>query len=247
MDRAEEQVAIIREVFRYAQVFQNRTFVLQLDDTISTCASFRSMIRDLALLHRNGIRIVLVAGASSRIDEVLTRYGVDTETYRGVRISSAEAIPFINMAAFDVANRIMTLLSGHGVNAVIGNWIRAKSLGVIDGVDYEDAGVVSRIRADLLQGVIEQGTVPILPCIGWSASGRSYNLSSRELAVELSIALAVDKLFFVTTGDALSTEAYRKDEDIDASSTGRVSRLTSTRPSDSWRTTSRRHLAARMM
>ena len=221
----QDHVEIIREVFRYSKVFQDRTFVLQLDDAVVNCPSFSSMVRDLVLLHQNGIRIILVAGATHRIDEVLTRYGVDTETYRGVRISSEEAIPFIKMAAFDVANRIMTLLSGHGVNAVIGNWVRAKSLGVVDGVDYEDAGTVHRIRVDLIQGVVGQGSIPILPCIGWSASGRSYNLSSRELATDLAAALGADKLFFVATADAVATDGYEKEAGVDENLGGDVSRL----------------------
>ena len=225
MDQTPDHVEIIREVFRYSQAFQGRMFVLQLDDAVVACPSFGSLVRDLVLLHQNGIRIILVAGATNRIDEVLNRYGVDTETYRGVRISSEEALPFIKMAAFDMANRIMTLLSGHGVNAVIGNWVRAKSLGVVDGIDYKDAGTVLRIRVDQIQGVVEQGAIPILPCIGWSASGRSYNLSSRGLATELASAIGADKLFFVATTDAVVTEGYVVEDGVDETSGGDVSRL----------------------
>ncbi|TFH05165.1 MAG: amino-acid N-acetyltransferase, partial [Spirochaetales bacterium] len=157
--------------------------------------------------------------------EILDRYNIETGRYRGVRIANAEAIPFIKMAAFDAANRIMTLLSGHRVNAVIGNWVRARSLGVIDGVDYGEAGAVDRIHVDLLQGVINQGSLPILPCVGWSASGRPYNISSRELATDLSTALGVSKLFFVGELGAITTDHYTVDSGMEATPTGRISRL----------------------
>ena len=221
-----DHVELIREVFRYAQAFHGKTFVLQIDDGIMPRPEVSSLLRDVVLLRRTGIRIALVAGARTRIDEVLARYSIGCEKHRGVRISSPEAIPFIRMAAFDVANRLMTLLSGQGVNAVIGNWVRARSLGVVDGIDYQDAGQVERIQVDLLRSVIDQASIPILPCIGWSASGRPYNISSRELATELAIALGSSKLFFVSVVDPLTTDRYRLGSDVDASPGGRISRLT---------------------
>jgi len=223
---ASDHVELIREVFRYTQAFQGKTFVLQLDDGILLRPAVASLVRDLVLLHRTGIRIVLVAGARRRIDDILERYNVRSEKHHGVRISTPEAIPFIKMAAFDAANRVMTSLAGHGVNAVIGNWVRARSLGVLDGVDFQDAGTVDRIRVDLLRGVIDQGSIPILPCIGWSAAGKPYNISSRALATELAASLEASKLFFLAEVDPLTTARYAVDGDMDATPGGRVSRLT---------------------
>ncbi|HKJ84765.1 MAG TPA: amino-acid N-acetyltransferase [Spirochaetia bacterium] len=226
MFNAIDHVELIREVFRYAQAFQGKTFVLQLDDAIVLRSTVVSLMRDLVLLHRTGIRIVLVAGARQRIDEILQRYNVDCEKHGGVRISTPDAIPFIKMAAFDAANRVMTSLSGQGVNAVIGNWVRARSLGVVDGIDFQDAGTVDKIRVDLLRGVIEQGSIPILPCIGWSGSGKPYNISSRELATELATALQASKLFFLAELDPLTTSRYQVAGDVDSTPGGRISRLT---------------------
>lgn len=225
METKSDYVEIIREAFRYTQAFRNKTFVLQVDDTIANDAVLPVLVRDLVLLQRGGIRIALVAGARHRIDEILGRYDVTCEKRRGIRISTPEAMPFIKMAAFDMANRIMTSLSGLGVNAVIGNWVRARSLGVVDGVDFQDAGTVDRIRSDLLFGVVDQGSIPILPCVGWSASGKPYNLSSRELATELAIALRASKLFFVSAFHGLTSHGYATDGTIESAPDGRISRM----------------------
>jgi amino-acid N-acetyltransferase len=226
MINASDHVELIREVFRYTQAFQGKTFVLQIDDAVLLRPSVTSLVRDLVLLHRTGIRIVIVAGARQRIDEILARYNVGCEKHNGVRISTPEAIPFIKMAAFDSANRVMTSLAGEGVNAVIGNWVRARSLGVVDGVDFQDAGTVQKVRVDLLRGVIDQGSIPILPCIGWSSSGKPYNISSRELATDLAASLQASKLFFLAELDPLTTRHYAVTPDMDATPHGRISRLT---------------------
>jgi amino-acid N-acetyltransferase len=225
MDQSVDHVELIREVFRYAQAFHEKTFVLQIDDAVVLRPTLSGLMRDLVMMHQTGIRVVLVAGARTLIDEVLDRYGIACERHRGVRISSPEAIPFIRMAAFDSANRLMTSLTGHGVNAVIGNWVRARSLGVVDGIDFQDAGTVDRIQGDLLRGILERGSVPILPCIGWSRAGRPYNVSSRELATELAVALGASKLFFVADAEPLNARDYTVSSGTDTAPDGRLSRF----------------------
>jgi amino-acid N-acetyltransferase len=223
-----EQVELIREAFLYANRFQGRTFVFQIEAGVVTGPGFSSLVRDIVLLRQLGIHIVIVAGAATRIDEVLTRYGVDWRMQGEVRVVSPEATPFIKMAAFDTANRVMTLLAGQRANAVIGNWVRARAVGVRDGVDYGDAGIVERINTDMVRQVLDQGTVPIFPCIGWNASGQPYNISSRELAVVISGALVSSKLFFLTDGrPPVGQEGgYTLPTGVDAVEGSRISRMT---------------------
>ena len=231
MDEAKlrEQVELIREAFLYANRFRGRTFVIQIEAGVITGPGFSSLVRDIVLLRRLGIHIVIVAGAASRIDEVLTRYGFDWRMDGEVRIVSPEATPFIKMAAFDTANRVMTLLAGQRTNAVIGNWVRARAIGVRDGVDYGDAGAVERINADMVRQVLDQGTIPIFPCIGWNASGLPYNISSRELAVVISGAVVSSKLFFLTEGRRpVADGSYTLPETVEVGDRTRISRMTVT-------------------
>jgi amino-acid N-acetyltransferase len=103
------------------------------------------------------------------------------------------------MAAFDVANRVMTLLSENKSDAVLGNWVKARGLGIINGIDYQCAGQVENLKIDIINSILDEGLIPIFPNIGWSTGGRPYNLNSNELAVYLSIQLKAEKLFFITS------------------------------------------------
>ena len=188
----------IREVFLYLKRFQGKSFVIKIDHPLTEAPVFPSLIRDLAELRNLGINILIVAGARERIDEVLARYSIQSTMQDSVRISTSDAMPFIKMAAFDVANRIMTVLTANEIRAVIGNWVRARTLGVLDGVDYMSTGRVERILTDQLDELLRDGVVPIFPCIGWSSSGEPYNVSSNELASILARSVNADKLFFVT-------------------------------------------------
>lgn len=196
-DRLRESIDLIREVFYYTRRFKNQTFVFQIDNSIIEGENFHSLINDLAMLKESGINIVIIPGAHNHIDRILNQYNVETKSQSGIRISTPETIPFIKMAAFDVSNRVMTSLSRSKIPAVIGNWVHAKGKGVINGIDYQDTGVVEKILKEPLLKVINDDLVPIFPCIGWNALGKPYNISSLELATAISKTLESSKLFFI--------------------------------------------------
>jgi len=220
------QVDMIRQVFSYAHRFREKTFVIHVDYGTMDDDRLNALVQDVVLLHQAGIRIVLVPGARQRIDEVLTRYDIPWKRVHGMRIATKESIPFIKMAAFDVSNHFMTVLSGYHTNAVVGNWVRARGIGVVDGVDYEHTGLVERIQLDLLRSTLEQGMIPIFPCIGWSVSGKPYNISSRELAYRIATSINAEKLFFIGDKMGLTTADLTVPPEIETTETGRISRLT---------------------
>ncbi len=221
-DQLQEHVETIREVFSYLKQFRSTTFVVKIDFTVLNDALFSSLVKDLAILHQAGIRIAVVPSAKERIDEILKTYSLSSRFVKGVRITSEEAIPFVKMAAFDVSNRVMTMLSANGVAAVIGNWVRARGIGVIDGVDYQNAGVVENVRVDMLRKVLEDGIVPIFPCIGWSSVGKPYNISSNELAVVVATSLGAQKLFFITAKAGYDAASFHVPETVPVAPGGRL-------------------------
>ncbi len=224
--KLKEQVEIIRQAFGYIDQFKNEIFVIKIDDILITSPYFPSLIKDLVLLHRMGIRIILVPGSRTRIDDVLKTYQIDCQTAGGVRISPPEAIPFIKMAAFDVSNNIMTMLAENGAHAVIGNWVRARSIGVRDGVNFQSSGIVEKLQIEIIKNVLEDNLIPIFPNIGWSMSGKPYNLSSNELAFTISVQLNAAKLFFVTDKGEIRADGFNVPEGVYISSSNIISQLT---------------------
>lgn len=225
-DSLKEQVEIIRQAFGYIDQFTDETFVIKISSELIASPFIPILIKDLVLLHRMGIRIVLVPGARSRIDEVLTTYGIECKRVNGVRISPPEAIPFIKMAAFDVSNKIMTILAGCDEHAVIGNWVKARSIGVRDGIDFQSSGIVEKLQSDIVRNVLEDGLIPIFPNIGWSAKGKPYNLSSNELACTISESLTAAKLFFLTNGGRICASDYTVPKGTNVADDGTITQLT---------------------
>jgi amino-acid N-acetyltransferase len=224
--KLKEQAESIRQAFGYVDRFKNETFVIKIDSALIANPLFPVLIRDIVLLRRIGIRIVLVPGSRVRIDEVLSAYKIECPYVDGVRVSYPEAMPFINMAAFDVSNRLMTMLAENEAGAIIGNWVRAKGIGVRNGVDYRHSGVVESLQTDLLRKILDEGIIPIFPCVGWSAKGKPYNLSSNDLAFTISVKLGAAKLFFVTEYVGIKSEGFKIPDEAYISDFGTISQMT---------------------
>lgn len=225
-DFSRAQVDLIREAFHYQSRFDGTCMVFKVDFPVTEDPGFSFLMKDLALLAKTGIRIIIVPGAKEWIDSVLHEYDIVSSYAGQIRITEEAAIPFVKMAAFDVATRFMTELSASRVDAVIGNFVQARCLGVVDGVDYGHSGMVEKIGIDSLHKIMEAGMVPILPCIGWSVSGKPYNLPSDEIALAVCKALKAVKFFVVSAEEGIHPGTYQVPQNIQPSDTGRLARLT---------------------
>lgn len=241
-DILSSQVDLIREVFHYQSRFEGSTMVFKIDFPLTKDPNFPGLVKDLALLAKTGFKIIIVPGVKENIDAVLKQQNIDSNYVSGatggdciaedfpIRVTTQEAIPFVEMAAFDAASSFMTFLSGSRVDAVIGNFVRARGLGVINGIDMEHTGTVDKIYADSVKKVLDLGMIPILPCIGWSPSGKPYNVPSDEIALAVSAALGAIK-FFIVSAESLKNKLCPKGnlnlpENIEKRPDGSILRLT---------------------
>ena len=221
-----DQVDTIRTAFRYINRFKGHSFVIRIEGGLLDHALFPLLIKDIVLLTTMGIKIALVPGARKRIDELLATYNIVCPTVRGIRVTPPEAMPYVEMAAFDVSNRIMTLLSEDECNAIIGNWVKARRRGVIDGTDYQCTGETEKIKIDIVEGLLSEGFIPIFPNIGWTGTGKPYNISSSELAFTIASALHASKLFFITDFGGIAADGFETPPGVEITPDGVVSQLT---------------------
>lgn len=196
----------VRDVIRYLQKFKNALLVIYLDDKTISSPLFSSHIRDIALLHQAGLQVVLIPGARRRIDEVLDNAKIQWTHNEGIRVTTADAMPLIKMAAFDVSNTVMTSLAANNITAVIGNWVRARGKGVLGGFDFGTAGEIDKLETEAIRTVLNDGFIPIFPCIGWNAAGHPYNISSMLLAKQVAMNLKADKLFFMLFNEEICAQ-----------------------------------------
>ncbi len=198
----------IREVIRYIQKFRNSVIVIYIDEKTIESTLFSSHIKDIAFLHQAGLKVVIVPAARTRIDEVLKNNNVSWKYHNNIRITDQNSMPLIKMAAFDVSNIVMTNLAANNITAVIGNWVKARSRGIIDGVDFGTAGEIEKLNTQSILTVLNNNFIPIFPCIGWNSVGHPYNISSITLAQQIAINLNANKLFYIIDQAHINNSDY---------------------------------------
>ncbi|HSQ43127.1 MAG TPA: amino-acid N-acetyltransferase [Fibrobacteraceae bacterium] len=215
MDASEpklELISTIREVFGYIARFKGQLFILKIEDVLLDHPLFPVLIRDIAQLQKIGIRVLIVPGTRRSIDQKLATYGVDSEFHQSIRLTSKKAMPIVELASIGVAETLLSYLTANGCKGVQGNWIQARSLGIVDGVDYQSTGRIERIHTDILQHLLDDGFIPIVPPIGWNKLGHPYNVSSTELATALCSNLQVGKLFFIGLEEGIRADGLSRGE-----------------------------------
>jgi len=223
-----ELISTIREVFGYIARFKGQLFILKIEDALLDHPLFPVLMRDIAQLQKIGIQILIVPGTRKSIDQKLQTYGIASSFHNGVRLTSKDAMPIVELASVGVTETLLSHLTANGCHGVQGNWVQARSLGIVDGVDYQRTGRVERIQKDILLHLLNDGFIPILSPIGWNKLGHPYNVSSTELATALCENLQVGKLFFINVEEGISAEGLKRGErtqNLELNSWGIISAL----------------------
>jgi len=196
-----------RDASPYIHAHRGSTMVLAFGGELVEDTAFSSFIHDLALLHGLGIRLVLVHGSRPQIEARLKARGAAMQVINGMRITDDDALECVKEAAGTVRVEIEARLSmglanspmsGARIEVDSGNFVTARPLGVIDGVDYLHTGEVRRINAGAMRRRLDDGAMVLVPPLGYSPTGEVFNLNAADVAAEAAIALGADKLIFLT-------------------------------------------------
>lgn len=193
----------LRGILQYIPRFREKTFVLAIDGAIVTDENFANLLLDVAVLRSLNIRVVLVHGASAQIRALAAEQGTTASDLEGSGITDAATLNLALTAANRLTHEILEGLSANDLRAACPNAIIAHPLGILQGVDHLLTGKVERVDVELLQTLLAQGIVPVLPPLGFDGDGRTYRVNSDHVAVEVAEALKAAKLIYLTTHDGL--------------------------------------------
>ncbi len=214
-DRA-QFVAWLRQVAPYVHAHRGRTFVIAFSGGLIEAGQLTALIQDVSLLSAMGIRIVLVHGSRPQVQAQLALKGVEARFYNDVRITDAAALECVKEAAGEIRLDIeaafsqglpSTPMAHSKVRVVSGNFVTARPMGVIDGVDLQLTGVVRKVDTDALRFVLANGGLVLLSPLGFSPTGEAFNLTMEDVACSVATALKADKLVLLTETAGINDES----------------------------------------
>lgn len=193
----------LRGILQYIPQFRDKTFILAIDGAIVTDENFATLLLDVAVLRSLSIRVVLVHGASAQIKALAEEQNVPPSNLDGSGITDAATLKLALTAANRLTHEILEGLSANDLRAASTNVIIAHPVGIIQGVDQLFTGKVERVDAALLQTLLAQDVIPVIPPLGFDGDGKTYRVNSDGVAVAVAEALKAIKLIFITTQDGL--------------------------------------------
>jgi amino-acid N-acetyltransferase len=87
-------------------------------------------------------------------------------------------------AANRLTHEILEGLSANDLRAACCNALIAHPMGIIHGQDHLFTGKIERVDTEMLQSLLSQGIVPVVPPLGFDGDGKTYRVNSDSVAVE---------------------------------------------------------------
>ncbi len=213
---------ILTSALPYIQRYEGKTFVIKYGGAAMTEASpygsghqgeglKESFAKDVTLLKKIGINVVIVHGGGNAVTDIAKRLGMESRFVGGQRYTDTATLETVVMTlAGSVNKEVVALVNRAGGNAVglcgiDNNLITAKKFAP-KGYDLGLVGEVEQVNVDWLNKLIASGVMPVIAPIGVSAEGEVYNINADIAASAIAQKLGAEKLFFLTDTEGVMLE-----------------------------------------
>jgi len=213
-----------RSVAPHIHAYRGKTFVVGITGELVAAGKLAFFAQDMAILHAMGVRLVLVHGFRPQVNEQLAAKGQTARFSHGMRITDGVALDCAQEAAGQLRFEIEaafsqglpnTPMANSTVRVVSGNFLTARPVGIIDGIDFQHSGVVRKVDSAAIRRLIDIGAMVLLSPFGFSPTGEAFNLSMEDVATETAIALQADKLLFLTEVPGIHEDPNNPETPID--------------------------------
>ncbi len=209
-----------RSVAPYIHTHRGKTFVVGIAGEAIAAGKLQHIAQDLALIQSMGVKIVLVHGFRPQVNEQLLAKGHAAKYSHGMRITDEVALDCAQEAAGQLRYEIEaafsqglpnTPMAGATIRVISGNFITARPVGIMDGVDFKHSGLVRKVDVAGITRTLDFGAMVLLSPFGFSPTGEAFNLNMEEVATSVAIALQADKLIFLTETPGIRVQPDQPD------------------------------------
>ena len=168
-------------------------------DELDTLAS------SLAFLAEVGLLPVVIHGAGPQLNEQLKRQGIESDYIGGMRITTPDILRTARQVFNDANLKLVRALEDRGVRArpIVSGVFGAEFL---DQSQYQYVGQISKVDTSSVHHALSSGCVPVLTCMGESASGQRLNINADVAAQELAKALRPLKIIYLSQNGGISDQ-----------------------------------------
>lgn len=218
-------VDMIRSSASYIVNHRNSIVVCHIPGELLEWDGFPDLMDDITLMWSLGIKVVLVVGCRSQIEERLINFEGNRKPYldkglnipvNGIRITDAHIMRIVEeesgYARFEVERQLNRSLKFHGGenanghdsfngNVISGTFYEAEPIGIVDGLDYKLSGYPKFAYSQKILSIIENKDIALLTSSAISRNGDPINVNSDSLASYIAGEIGASKLIYCSNHD----------------------------------------------
>ena len=190
---------------RYSQLEAARFAVVKVGGAVLR-DDLEALSSSLAFLQDVGLTPIVIHGAGPQLDAALAELGIEKETRDGLRVTTPEVLSVVRKVLHAQNLALVEDLQARDARAtsIVSGVFEAT---LMDAEKYGLVGDVVDVELGPIRASLKAGSIPVLACLGETASGQIVNVNADFAANALVAKLQPDKIVFLTgTGGLLNAD-----------------------------------------
>ena len=198
----------ISQVPKYVNKYKKEKIVIKCGGKVLIDPDlFDKFIEDVSVLHKLGLKIIIIHGGGPRIKTELAKLNIESEFINGLRVTSKKTMEVVEKALVDFNSEIVEKLNkknckAKGLNISENNVIHVEQ-------ENEELGFVGKptmVLEEKIQAVVDQNLIPVLSPMGKDDKNQKYNINADTAAAAVAKSLKSRRLLLMTDVEGVYDE-----------------------------------------
>ena len=190
----------IKNINKYVEKYKGETIVIKYGGNVLIDRSiFNNFIKDIGILNKLGLSIVVVHGGGPRIKRELDKSNISTKFINGLRVTDEKIISIVEKVLIDFNNDIVNSLNEQDSKAVS---INTKTKNIInvkpESQELGFVGIPEKINNKVINELIENNQIPVVAPLGLGENKQTYNINGDTAAGAIAKSLKSRRLLLMT-------------------------------------------------
>ena len=190
----------INNVPKYINKYKKELIVIKYGGNVLIDRNiFNNFIKDVSVLNKLGLSIIIVHGGGPRIERKLKEENIPTKFINGLRVTDEKVISIVEEVLIDFNKDIVNSLKKNGTQAVS---ITSKTNSIIsvipDKKELGFVGIPENINSEFLKKIINQKQIPVIAPLGIDKNKITYNINGDTAASAIAKKLKSRRLLLMT-------------------------------------------------
>jgi len=190
----------VSNINKYVEKYKDETIVIKYGGNVLIDRNiFDNFIKDIGILNKLGLSIIVVHGGGPRIKRELEKSNIQTKFIKGLRVTDDKIIDLVESVLVELNNDIVNSLNKKGYKAIS---INTKSKNIIkvkpENKELGFVGSPEKVNNDVLNELINNNSIPVVAPLGLGENNQTYNINGDTAAGAIAKSLKSRRLLLMT-------------------------------------------------